>query len=445
MLRRRAPVGSVLGGAAAAVAQAIALASNATPPLLAAMLCVAFLAGPARPQTVGPTIPASGARSGSLVSASIGSMIVLLWFASAGQSHGVMMSMSRDGGATYSRPTQIGVAHPSLRLDRAAVATQRPAGGEAVGGARVVAAWPTMREGQSGIWLAELDDGGRSVTRFVQPPGDLPPRAVVSALAFGPDGQLHVLWIADGARLYYAYADGRALAAASLLDASVSRCASTALGVAPDGAVAVFWHRSFGTDDDEFAYARSETGGRTFGAPLRLSREPWRFGSCPGASPSLAIDATGAVRFVFQIALPGSPARSVFMSDTSSDGRRFKPRTHLDVSGFDDARRPQLVPDGEGGLSLVWDGIRNGRRYVMIRHSPGPPGGGGGTDADWMRTAPPIALDHSGRGNSPVVVPRGRAILAAWITGGAQGEVVGTRMLSIDELCGRVPGARSTP
>jgi hypothetical protein len=87
-------------------------------------------------------------------------------------------------------------------------------------------------------------------------------------------------------------------------------------------------------------------------------------------------------------------------------GRR--PRTYIDTSDFE-AASTSARHRSRGKLTLAWDAMRNRRRYVMIRHSLGAPGGRGGLDGDWMRPVPPVVLDASGAGAYPAVVPTARA------------------------------------
>jgi hypothetical protein len=296
-------------------------------------------------------------------------------------------------------------------------------------------AWPSTHLGRPGIGLARSRDLGHSFTQQFVLPEALPSGAAAAALAFSPSGRLHVLWLA-GPELFYSQTEGALSSSPIRIDAAASGCGVTAFVADGDEAVSAFWYRAFGGNDEEFAYARLRAGARSFTPTLRLSRERWQFESCPSRSPSLSIDRHGAIRFIFQAALPGTPPTSRFFADRSQDGLSFMPRAFLDTSGFSEAQRPQVAPDAKGGLTLVWDGMRNAKRYVMIRHSRGVPNGTGGVEADWMRPAPPIALDPSGAGAAPVVAPVRDGMLTAWITGDSRTRSVAVQALSIDELCG---------
>jgi hypothetical protein len=370
----------------------------------------------------------------SLAIAAHASTAALVWQA-GGEGGGVWTSVSLNGGRAFSRPTSLARSAPRDPVARPAVAVLAGKGHRA---GAVVAGWVTMTgDGGQGLTLARSTDLGATFQVAPAPwPAGLPRDARASTLTIAPDGRWHSLWLTPQNHVYYAQGDGTLAAPARRLDHSVSRCGITALATRGETVHAI-WYRRFGPEDEEFTHVRSTDGGRTFAAMTRVSQDHWRFPSCPGRSPSLSVDASGALRFAFQAVAPGAGAAPSFFSDTSSDGRAFRPRTFLGAaSGFSDLRSPHVASDGQGGLSLAWDGVRNNRRYVMIRHSLGAPGGGGGLDADWLRLAPPIVLDQTGAGSTPVVTPTEQAMLVAWVTGGPRGSTVVARRMSIEELCG---------
>jgi hypothetical protein len=286
--------------------------------------------------------------------------------------------------------------------------------------------------------VARSRDFGESFSSVFIRSAALPPRATATAIALGPLGQPHVLWLAD-AQVVYARSESDAFSPPQVLDGAGSRCGVAALAVSADNAVSVFWYRQFAKDDEEFAFRSSSNGGKSFDPVVRVSRERWQFPVCPGQSPSLTIDSSGALRFVFQTSLPGSAGGTALLVDRSTDRRTFRARAHLDVTGFAESLRPMLAPDGQGGLSLTWDGVRNGRRYVMIRHSRGAPGVTSGIDADWMRPSPPIVLDQTGDGSGATVTRTPEGMLAAWVFTSSRESRVVTRRMTIDQLCGDAP------
>jgi hypothetical protein len=378
-------------------------------------------------------VAAPGARAQSLRLSSSAQLVAATWVAERSGRATVMAAVSQDGARRFAAAQVLGDLAPGAASGSvASVVTAGEAGSKGTASVRV--AWPAVSNGRHGVMLARSPDGGRSFTQTFVAPKALPAAARAAALAFDGRGRAHVLWLA-GSQLLYGRADDRTLEGPRVLDGSASRCGIAAIAAGPGDALAVFWHRRFGERDDEFAFVSSETGGAAFGSVTRVSRENWGFRECPAASPSLTVDGSGALRFVFQAAV-GTPAQSTFFVDRTTDRRTFRPRTFLDAPGFTEVRHPVVAPDGEGGLSLVWDGMRNGRRYVVIRHSLGAPGVTSGIDADWMRPSPPIVLDQSGLGGSAFVTRGPAGMLAGWIASSGDGPRVTVRRLTIDELCG---------
>lgn len=382
------------------------------------------------------SINAQGARAASLIAASSDKVVVLAWYAGNDRTTSLATSVSRDGGGSFSQPVRVGTVSrgaPSLRPVLSVLSR-----GTVQGTATIVAAWPSVQQGQSGVVLAESGNFGKSFQELFLRPQDLPLQAALSSLAIAPDGRLHALWLA-GSDLLYAVSDGRRMSRVRRVDTAASPCAVSAIVVSVNNVVTAFWYRTFALGDEEFAFARSPNGGvGAFSVARRASHERWEFKGCPASSPVLTGDANGAVRFVFQARVGGAKASSTFFTDRLTPDGVLQPRAFVETTGFTESQRPQLVVDREGGLSLGWEGIRNGRRYVVIRHSPAPPGGRGGLEGDWMRPGPPIVLDLSGQGTGPAIAPLSAGILAAWLTSQPSAQVVRTRRISVDELCGLV-------
>jgi hypothetical protein len=372
----------------------------------------------------------------SLVAASNDSIVALGWMARTSTGDVPAIVISLNAGRSFSTPMEIG--DPNDRINGSAFAiwvSGKPPH------SRVAAAWPVSRDGTRGIALAASADSGRSFTKAVlRMPPDVPADAVTASIAFEPSGSLHVLWL-SGTRLWYSRSIGRSMLSAVEIDDRVSPC-RIATVAARDGVASVFWFRTFGRGEGEFAYLRATGGERRYLGPVtRVSGEAWGFRGCPDNDPSLLIDRHGAIRFAFRATFPGTLGSSLF-TDRSADGKTFRPRTYLDTPGFADSAHPKLATDQDGGLTLAWEGTHNGRRHVMLRHALGAPGGGGGLDGDWMRPAPAITLDSSGAGASPLVVPTNQGVLAAWASGEQSRRGVAIARLTIDELCGSSGGSR---
>jgi hypothetical protein len=353
--------------------------------------------------------------------------VALGWIVSTPDGGVATIAVSHDAGRQFGAAVPVGDHDTLITAGGLAITVSEKADD------RIFLAWPVARGGRSDIVFASSADRGRSFTKtLLMPPADVPRGARVTSVAIEPSGELHVLWLA-GTRLLYGRTTGRPTLAVTRIDDRASACNIASVAAAA-GTASIFWFRAFTARESEFAYVR--VGGAGPGSPgpiVRVSREAWGFKGCPDAAPSLLVDSRGAIRFVFRATTPGGTS---LFTDRSADGRTFRPRTYIDTPAFAAAEHPQLAADRDGGLTLAWDGMRNGRRYVMIRHSLGAPGGQGGLDGDWMRPAPPVVLDASGAGASPVVVPTAQGLVAAWTVIGTRASRVAAIQMTVDELCG---------
>jgi hypothetical protein len=397
---------------------------------IAGLLLVA-LALQARAAELESTLGATNIDSPSLAAAAEGSVAALAWFETGGPALRVRLSVSRDAGTTFPEATLAGTALRSGAITKPLLAIVRTQNG----GADVIVAYPAEQQGRRGVeWLRSSDGTAPQRQFFAQPAST--ETADLVALASDAQGSVHSLWLA-GARLFYARGDAAGFGAPVQLDDAATPCAIARLARRGSD-VMVIWHRRFANDSQDFAFARSSDGGATFSAPAATSNDAWGFKSCPNNSPTLSIDANGAVRFVF--GMPNGDSAPTMLVDRSADGRTFKPRSFLEaVDGFSQPRYLQMAADRDGGLAAILDGVRNDRRYVVVRHSLGAPDGSGALDADWMRPAAPIVLDSSGSGEAPVLAPTAAGMLTAWISRQAGTDAVRVRQLTIDQLCGRAP------
>jgi hypothetical protein len=373
------------------------------------------------------TLAAANARPRSLVASAAESTVALAWY--AGDEAAVTVALSHDNGQSFSAPVVLGHARVAAGAVQPVVVVE-PLGPNLP---RVSVAWPAEA---GGIVIARNGtERGASFlqSHFTAP--QLPGGATVAALALARGEGLDALWLA-GSRVLYSRATGAGFGPVIVVDQQATRCGIAAVVARDRQSVIVLWHRSFGAAGEDFAYAVSPDGA-AFTAAARVSNEPWGFASCPREAPSVTLDRNGALRFAF--AAQPANAETSFFIDRSQDGTTFRPRSFVDFGQFRDARSPQVAPDRTGGLALAWDGIRNERRYVMIRHSLGAPNGSGALDGDWMRPAPPIVLDQSGRGSSPALAATNDGMIAAWLAGTGPETLVATRRLSVDQLCGLAP------
>ena len=311
------------------------------------------------------------------------------WVSSAGGTTDVFLTSMVDG-----------VAGAAVRVnDRpgdAATHAQAPAQVAVASDGKVYVAWitqqdvPGRRFPASDLRLARSDDGGRTFAPAVTVNDD---GGFVSGhhfhdLGVGPDGVVYVSWLdsrekdafraAGGAeapahdghhdhdhaphgdasqepgtevRIARSFDGGRTFGASTVIASGSCECCRTRLAFGPDGAVYVAWRHQFGANVRDPAIARSDDGGRSFTAPVRVHPDGWLLEGCPHSGPSLAIDSRGRVHLAWYT---GAEGRAGLYHAVSTDrGATFSGPAPIvtDLPGTTTA----LASDGAGGVWLAWE------------------------------------------------------------------------------------------
>jgi hypothetical protein len=280
----------------------------------------------------------------------------------------------------------------------------------------VTVVWVSKRDGVAGIRAAESSDGGRtfSATRTISPDGVTGARGWESA-AISVDGVIHAAWLdgrhaqAPPARAAHAHGamrqdivhamwrPGEAIVESPVAD-NVCFCCKT--GVATHGNdVFVVWRHLFDGGVRDIAIARSRDGGRTFGAPVRVSADNWKIDACPDDGPSLAVADDGTVRVAWPTLVDEGAAghMAIFEALSRDGGATFSLRQRVDESGTG-ASHPRLAQAPDGRRAIVWDEAAADGRRVMIRAGSG--------------AAQPLASGT--RGSYPSVVATRSGFVVAW-------------------------------
>jgi hypothetical protein len=338
-----------------------------------------------------PNNPASGraraslgvdARSNAQVTlAADGDRVAAAWLASSDAGTDVFAAVSEDGGTRFGMPVRVN----DIAGDAGGNGEQPP---RVVLKARTVTVvWVSKRQGVAGIRATQSSDGGRPVlpAQTVSPAGVCGARGWESA-AISDDGAVHAAWL-DGRNaapvmaghhehgvmrqdlVHAMWRPGEPVVESAVAD-NVCFCCKT--GVATRGRdVFVVWRHLFAGGVRDVAIARSSDGGRTFGAPVRVSADNWKIDACPDDGPSLAIDDGGALHVAWPTLLQdgGQPHMAIFEAVSRDGGATFSPRARVDASASG-AAHPRIAVR-HGDPAVVWDEAAPGGRRVMIRAAGG--------------------------------------------------------------------------
>jgi hypothetical protein len=308
----------------------------------------------------------------------------------------VYAAASLDGGLTFAPPIRISTgadrAHASGEQPPRVALAPRP--GRAPG---VVVAWIVRNDTGTSLATARSDDGGATFGE---------PRVISGsvaagnrgwqAIAAGGDDAVGVAWL-DHRRLaqqdravgeqhqHGAMAagdvDANAVAMAQLsqlyftrvddggpprvLTGGVCYCCKTAIGIGPGGAISIAWRHVYDGNMRDIAFTRSEDGGRTFSAPVRVSDDRWSIAGCPDDGPALAIDGQGRVHVVWPtVVTDDGESRKALFHAMSTDGVTFSPRARIPTVGH--ANHPQVAIVGTDSLAVAWDESGDGGRTLAL-------------------------------------------------------------------------------
>ncbi len=256
----------------------------------------------------------------------------------------------------------------------------------------------------SDLRFARSNDGGRTFgpTLSVNDnAGQDPASHTFHDLAVGPDGTIYVSWI-DGRRrgreearrtgeevsveegdplpdleirIARSEDGGRSFGPSTVVDENPCPCCRTALAVGQDGQVHLAWRKVYEGDIRDIVVARSNDGGKSFTAPVRVAEDDWSIAGCPHAGPSLALDGSGRLHVAWYTGKTDEPGVYHTVSLAGAEG--FSPPTPLLT---DDWVPPARVALASGPRGEVWAAWEDGRREpgwidvarINVGSSPSP-------------------------------------------------------------------------
>ena len=349
------------------------------------------------------TLSAAGRSNGAASVAAFGQTVAAVWTASTNDTSDVYISVSTDGGVTFSSPARVNDIEGDAR------ASGEQAARVMVGYRNAVhVVWPTKREGRTVIRYAGSKDGGRTFSPAVTVAGaSLTGARGWHAATLGYDGGVQVVWL-DGRHaapmahdhgkvasksafanatarprrssesvggpartpggprqdIFHASWKGDSRPAEHLIQANVCFCCKTAL-VSSGEKVYAAWRHIYPGSLRDIAVARSTDNGATFGDPIRVSEDGWKIDACPDDGPSMAADGHDGIHIAWPTLVAGDTPRKAILYSTLK-GDSFAPRVRLDAGDADPAH-PQIAADHHTNTAVVWDERTSERRRIVFR------------------------------------------------------------------------------
>jgi hypothetical protein len=209
--------------------------------------------------------------------------------------------------------------------------------------------------------------------------------------------------MAQRSSLYYGSASG----AERELFKGVCYCCKTALAIGPNGELHAAWRHVFANNMRDIAYTVSRDGGKTFAPLARVHEDKWSINGCPDDGPAIAVDRAGTVHLVWPTVLNGE--QGALMYSTSSNGRPFGAPVRVPTLGSPKPSHPQIAAGADGGVIIAWDEVVGGVRTAAGREISIRSGKAEFGD---------IVKFADGSSSYPVLAATPRGWVAVWATGG---------------------------
>jgi hypothetical protein len=193
------------------------------------------------------------------------------------------------------------------------------------------------------------------------------------SLYAAPDGTIYVAWL-DGREgksatfLTHSTDGGHTWAPNVRVEMGEScPCCRTAIAAGTDGTVYLAWRSVLAGGIRDVVVARSDDRGTTWSAPVRVHADDWQFDGCPHAGPSLAVDDAGRLHAAWWTGKPG--AAGAWYARSDDGGRTFGAPVALGVADVSRPAHVQLALGSDDRVAVVWDDGTVQTPRVLLRLS----------------------------------------------------------------------------
>jgi hypothetical protein len=230
--------------------------------------------------------------------------------------------------------------------------------------------WTSRQSPGSELLLSTSRDGGASFGPPFSVAGAAPRTRDFASLAAPADGVLLAAWLdIEGPRASTRVARvdpaARRVEDESVLETSACVCCRTAVASGPNGAAAVLWRGERAGNVRDMFWARSLDGGRRFAASALVHADGWSLDACPHRGGALAFDGAGRAAAAWYT--EGTRAEPSLRLAAADAGAAFgAPRELHGVAGSFPDRVALALSDAGPGV-VVFESATAVRREIVAR------------------------------------------------------------------------------
>lgn len=144
-------------------------------------------------------------------------------------------------------------------------------------------------------------------------------------------------------------------------------CCRTAIASGADGTLYLAWRHVFEGNVRDVVVSRSTDHGEHWSAPVRVHADGWVFDGCPRAGPAIQVDKAGSVHVAWWTGK--QKAAGVWYARSDDGGRSFGAPVALGVAEQASPAHVQLALGADSLVVASWDDGSQSRRQILLRLS----------------------------------------------------------------------------
>lgn len=174
-----------------------------------------------------------------------------------------------------------------------------------------------------------------------------------------------------------------------IVDRDTCPCCRTAMAMGPSGELYVAWRKVFEGSVRDVVVARSDDAGRSWSEPRKVHDDQWVFEGCPHAGPALAIADDGTLHVAWYTGKEG--ASGLFYAKSEDGGRSFGAVHPLAEGRIVAPSISSLQVDGNGDAIIAWEDRTRGQPLVRVGRI-GPDGFDERGSETWTGAHPSLSM-----------------------------------------------------